>query len=360
MSSFGKDSATAAPNPKSTGGPSADSAALRFRISFRLPNPGEDVRTRAGIALALFAFAAPACAQHSVDATADTTTTVDAAAISRDVAVLAADSMEGRAAGSPGGERARRYLLERFQEIGLRPLGANGFEHVFRLGDGAATRTGVNLIGAVPGTAADDRVILVTAHYDHLGIRDGVIFNGADDNASGVAGLLELARQFVVRPPAHPIVFVAFDAEEGGLRGARAFVERQPVELERIALIVNLDMIGRNDAGELYVAGTAHYPALEPMVDDIATNAPVRLLKGHDRPGPTPADDWTHASDHGPFHQAGVPFLYFGVEDHPDYHRPTDDADRIQPDFHARAVDTVLRTLLALDAMPDLLASIRP
>jgi hypothetical protein len=75
----------------------------------------------------------------------------------------------------------------------------------------------------------------------------------------------------------------------------------------------------------------------------------VRLLRGHDRPGARPSDDWTEASDHGPFHQVGIPFLYFGEEDHPDYHRPTDDIERIQSDFHAGAVETVRRTIEALD-----------
>lgn len=297
--------------------------------------------------LTLLAASAPADAQQTGIAGSD----IDAAALARDVAVLAADSMEGRGAGTAGGERARRYLLRRFAEIGLEPFGTAGFEQPFQFqsGSGGSARTGVNLIGIVRGSAAADRWILVSAHYDHLGTRDGVVFNGADDNASGVAGLLQIARQFVAERPAHSVIFIAFDAEEAGLRGARSFIDSPRVPLDSIALIVNLDMIGRNDANELYVAGTAHYPAFEPVVDAVAANSPVRLRKGHDRPGGGPADDWTRASDHGPFHDAGVPFLYFGVEDHPDYHRATDDVERLQPAFHARAVETVLRTLRALD-----------
>jgi Zn-dependent M28 family amino/carboxypeptidase len=272
------------------------------------------------------------------------------ATLARDVSVLAADSMEGRGTATPGGARARAYLLRRFAEIGLRPL-SGGYELPFDIGAGrdGTARRGVNLAGHVRGTALPESWIIVSAHYDHLGVQNGNVFNGADDNASGVAGLLALGEWAVQNPPQHSILFIAFDAEELGLRGARAFVDAPPFAREAIIINVNLDMIGRNDARELYVAGTAHYPALAPLVDSIAAAAPVRLLRGHDRPGARPSDDWTEASDHGPFHQVGIPFLYFGEEDHPDYHRPTDDIERIQSDFHAGAVETVRRTIEALD-----------
>jgi Zn-dependent M28 family amino/carboxypeptidase len=276
--------------------------------------------------------------------------TAQSATLARDVSVLAADSMEGRATGTPGGARARAYLLQRFSEIGLRPL-SGGYELPFEVSAGSdgGARSAVNLAGHVRGTALPERWIIVSAHYDHLGVRNGNVFNGADDNASGVAGLLALGEWAVQNPLQHSILFIAFDAEELGLRGARAFVQNPPVAREAIAINVNLDMIGRNDSRELYVAGTAHYPSLTPLVDSIAAAAPVRLLRGHDRPGSKPSDDWTQASDHGPFHQVGIPFLYFGVEDHADYHRPTDDFERIQTDFHHDAVETVRRTIEALD-----------
>lgn len=275
---------------------------------------------------------------------------IDGTQLLRDLSILAADSMEGRAAGTTGGMLARAYLLRRFPETGLQPL-PSGWEQPFSV----ATRDGeprqaVNVMGFVRGTALPERWIVVSAHYDHLGIRDGEIYNGADDNASGTAGLLALAAWFAEHPPRHSMLFVAFDAEELGLRGARAFLESPPIPKDAIVQNVNLDMVGRNDAGELYVAGTAHYPDLLPLVEQVAAAAPVTLIPGHDRPGGGPSYDWTRASDHGPFHEAGIPFLYFGVEDHPDYHRPTDDVAGIQPDFHAAAVETLRRVLELLDA----------
>lgn len=287
---------------------------------------------------------------------------IDVDRLHRDLTLLAHDSMEGRRVGTEGNARARAFLVERLAEIGVEPLGpggagggavagTSGYGAAFAavIGQDNAPVQGVNLVGRISGTAGDGPVIVLGAHYDHLGVRDGEIFNGADDNASGTSGVLALAEHLAANRPRHTVVVALFDGEEGGLRGARAFVGSPPVPLERVALMVNLDMVGRNDAGELYAVGTFHRPALIPLVQGAAAGAPVTLLMGHDRPDLPPGDDWTMASDHGPFHQAGVPFLYFGVEDHEDYHKPTDEIAGIQPEFHAAAVETVLRVLEAAD-----------
>jgi Zn-dependent M28 family amino/carboxypeptidase len=207
----------------------------------------------------------------------------------------------------------------------------------------------VNLVGSVRGSATPDRYIVVTAHYDHVGVRNGEIFNGADDNASGTAALVELARQLRQNPPAHSVLIVALDGEEGGLTGAREFVRAPPVPVSGIVVNVNLDMVGRNDKGELYAAGTSHYPFLRPYLDSVATRSSITLTFGHDnRDGPR-SDDWTSQSDHAAFHRAGIPFIYFGVEDHPDYHRPTDVAERLMPEFFAGAANTVLDAIRTFD-----------
>ena len=128
-------------------------------------------------------------------------------------------------------------------------------------------------------------MFVVSAHYDHLGIRDGVIYPGADDNASGVAVLLELAAYCRKNPFRRSIVFAAFDAEEGGLNGARAFVASPPIAKDRIALNVNLDMVSRSDKREIYIAGTFHTPDLKAPLEKVAKTARVKVLFGHDRPG---------------------------------------------------------------------------
>jgi Zn-dependent M28 family amino/carboxypeptidase len=207
----------------------------------------------------------------------------------------------------------------------------------------------VNLVGAVTGRGGSEDVIVLTAHYDHVGVREGEIFNGADDNASGAAALLEIARRVAAEPLEHTLVVALLDAEESGSQGARAFVEDPPVALERVALNVNLDMVSRT-AGLLWAGGASHTPSLRPVLERVSAMAPVTLRLGHDRPGAPEGDDWTHLSDHAAFHARGIPFVYFGVEDHEDYHRPTDDVERIDPGEYVAAVRTILIGLRELDA----------
>lgn len=307
---------------------------------------------RRGIALlpALFlALAATSGCAGSQTALETPFPVVDSAQIMGDLRVLAADSMEGRAPGTEGNARARRFLLREFESIGLQHF-PGGFEHPFSFDRNGAVVDAVNLVGYVEGAEPTGPVVVVTAHYDHVGVQNGEIYNGADDNASGVAALLALGRHLREHPPTHTVLLVALDAEEMGLRGARAFVESPPVPLERIALNVNFDMVSRGDRGELYAAGTYHYPQLRPILEEVALEAPITLLLGHDSPDLPPGEDWTMMSDHAAFHRAGIPFVYFGVEDHPDYHRPSDVADKVDAEFFAGSVATIIAAVERLDA----------
>jgi len=264
------------------------------------------------------------------------------------VETLASPDFEGRRTGTPGGLKARAWLVERFKEIGVAP-----FDNAYVLPFTLNTRTGEtaqggNVAAVCPGTAGLDKVIVISAHYDHLGIRNGQLHPGADDNASGVTVLLALARTCQQTPFRHTLVFVAFDAEEQGLRGARAFVAAPPLPRQRIALNLNLDMVSRGDKGELYAAGTRHYPQLRRLLEPVAARASVTLLFGHDAPG-TGREDWTNQSDHGVFHEVGIPFVYFGVEDHADYHQPSDTANKVHAGFFGRVAYTILDALTTLD-----------
>jgi Zn-dependent M28 family amino/carboxypeptidase len=271
------------------------------------------------------------------------------------VRVLAADSMEGRKAGAPGGARARAYLVGRVAAIGLTPL-VPGYLQRFPL-PRDEPNVGTNLLAVIPGTTFPRQYIVLSAHYDHVGVVRDQIYNGADDNASGVAGVLAMAGELQRHPLRHSVVIALFDGEEAGLMGARAFMAAQPVLKDSIRLDVNLDMIGHSDPGELWAAGANRYPALRPLLEEAAKGASVTLRLGHDRPGVRGEQDWTFDSDHGPFHSAGIPFVYFGVEDHKDYHQPTDDPDTITPAFFGRAVGTIYRVLRALDARLPLTSS---
>ena len=258
--------------------------------------------------------------------------------------------MEGRRTATEGIQRARTFLLKEFEALGLTPTD-DGYElpFTFRSTAGGEAVSGVNLVGFVEGSEFPERFLVVSAHYDHLGVRGNEIYNGADDNASGTAALLALARHFGEQPPRHSILLAAFDAEEMGLRGARAFVASPPVPLSAVVMNVNLDMVSRSEVRELYAAGTHHYPFLAPLVDEVIAVAPVTLLRGHDTPDLPPGDDWTMASDHAAFHELGIPFIYFGVEDHAGYHAPSDTFENITPEFYGDAVTTILAFLLHAD-----------
>jgi Zn-dependent M28 family amino/carboxypeptidase len=288
---------------------------------------------------------------------------VDHTQLMRDIEALSAPMFEGRRTGTPGALRARQWLVDQFGAIGLVSWGTEGYVQPFTFRDRERNITarsghptgrdysGANVIGRLAGQDSRARTLLVTAHYDHLGIRDGLLYPGANDNASGVAVLLAAARHFTRNPPRHHIVFAAFDAEELGLRGARALLDSPLVSPAEVALHVNLDMVGRSDRNEIYAAGTSHTPWLKPLLEEVQTRALVRILFGHDRPAdPAGLEDWTHSSDHGPFHDAGIPFVYFGVEDHPDYHTATDTSDRIDPRFSGDTADMIVDALRTSDA----------
>lgn len=302
---------------------------------------------RPGTFLLAFIFVGISCNQPSAEQ--DTVSLVNQDQLLEDVKYLASDKLEGRQTGSEGNRMAQNYISERFDSLGLVKFD-NRYRHTFSNADPRDNQEfseAVNLIGAVEGSEYPDRYIAITAHYDHLGIHDGEIYNGADDNASGVGGLLASARYFSDNQPEHSMMFIAFDAEEQGLAGAHHFVENPVVPLGQIAINVNMDMISTNFENKLYAVGTYHYPFLKPLIEDFTENAPVNILFGYD--SDEWEQNWTMASDHGPFHQKEIPFIYFGVEDHEHYHQPTDTYENINSEFYVDAVETIINVLAGLD-----------
>ncbi len=231
----------------------------------------------------------------------------------------------------------------------LQPWEATG-----RTRAGPKTYNGVNVIGVIPGTRVSDKYIVVTAHYDHVGANDGQIFNGADDNASGVATMLALAAELKRQAPEHSVIIVALDGEERGLLGAKHFVEAPPVPLSSITMNLNFDMTARAETdGKLWVTGTYQNPSFRPILEAIPADGSVALAFGKDTPEDKGEDNWVEASDHGAFFRAQVPFLYLGVNYHPDYHRPSDDFERITPAVFTSATTLSIASFRALDRALD-------
>lgn len=280
-----------------------------------------------------------------------------------DLGILASDRFQGRATETPGGALAGEMIQARFRELGLADFGGQfvhtfGFVHrsiraLWRRNRPFEKRYSAarNVVGYVPGTTKPDEFIVVSAHFDHLGVIGGAVYHGADDNASGTAALLALASYVRAHPLRRSIVFAAFDAEELGLRGSRAFVQASLVPLEKVRLNLNMDMLGRADAGRLFVAGVTAHPELRAIVARAAQDVAVPIHLGHDRPmyltGLT--ENWATASDHAAFADVGVPWLYFGVENHADFHSPGDTADKVDPAFYGGAAEAVLSSLIEAD-----------
>jgi hypothetical protein len=236
---------------------------------------------------------------------------------------LASPEFEGRR--GEGARKAAEYLADQFLALHLEPLFGASFTQSIPSrdgGPGAGRNVGALVRGSDP--AAKDEWVIVSAHFDHLGIRGDRFYPGADDNASGVAMMLEVARSIVLgdERPRRGVMFVGFDLEEVGLFGSRYFVEHPPVPLDQVSLFITADMIGRSLAGVcdpyVFLMGTEHAPGLRAWVSAAADGAPVKVgLLGSDLL-------LLDRSDYGPFRRRKVPYLFFSTGESPVYHTTRD------------------------------------
>jgi hypothetical protein len=220
----------------------------------------------------------------------------------------------------------------------------------------SADRTAVNVIGVLPGRdpARAGEAIVLGAHYDHLGVVGGALHPGADDNASGTAVVVGLARTFAAAGPLdRTLVFALFGAEEIGLVGSGHYVRRPPVAIDRTIAMLNFDMVGRLGRGKVNVAGVESGRGLRDVVADAARALSV---------GVTLRDSPFGPSDHSRFYDAGAPVLFFHTGSHADYHRPGDTADKLDAAGLARVAERGARVAerLAAGDRPAYVAMTRP
>ncbi len=282
---------------------------------------------------------------------------LDSLRLMNDLRELASDKYEGRKPGTYGGRLAQYFLVNRFKEIGLKSYYEDFRQGVTVLGEKIDRKgpdsiwnfrqvKGANIIGYIPGKQKE--IIVISAHYDHIGIFEKRIYNGADDNASGVAAMLSFAEYFARNPPQHTLIFAAFDAEELFMRGSLGFIQNLPVPQTDIVLNVNMDMIGTNSDYAMFAGGTHYYPQFKPMLRKIwAGRSDLGLKFGYDVPRTD--EDRTFRSDHAVFHLAKIPFVYFGVPEHLNYHQTTDDYENISHGFYYNSSKLILKTIVHLD-----------
>ena len=313
--------------------------------------------------------------------------TADSVLVRQDIAALASDAMEGRGTGTPGNDRAAAYIAERFAELGLAPVlpaaepcpaarrddqgparapapcAARYYQRftarsvqMTQAGNAAAVQT-QNVAALLPGSdpALRHQYLVIGAHFDHLGrspesatdpgAKDA-IRNGADDNASGTAAVLELARLLARQPVKRSVIFLAFSGEELGLLGSQYFVEHPPVPLDSLQAMLNFDMIGRVRNEKLLVYGVGTSPDLPELVrraNDAAGAGRFALTAIGDGFGP---------SDHSSFFGKNVPVLHFFSDLHSDYHAATDDVERINAGGAARVIALAERVARELGDRP--------
>lgn len=262
------------------------------------------------------------------------------ASLQKDLGYLTSEECAGREAGTPGNQKARDYIKSRLQGMGLTPQ-----EQAFPYGKKG--EQGVNVFAPVVGKDPDAPWIIVSAHYDHLGVskKKKTYYPGADDNASGVVVTLALAEHFSKAPLQHSLLFVFFDAEEGGLFGAKNFLKKEPfLKKWQIGFNLNLDMVGRSKKRELF-AVSGEDPALRALLFSMQEQVGYKLLVTRDD-----RSFQALASDHYVFYQAKIPYVYLGVANHPDYHKVTDSAEKIEPTFFSAVADSCVTLLRALDS----------
>lgn len=271
----------------------------------------------------------------------------DSARILADIAYLASDRLEGRRTGSPGNDSAAAYIARRYRSLGLAAMTPTSYLQPFVARPAASAHAGQpevlpsqNVVAMLAGTdpVLRNQYVVIGAHFDHLGrSTEGAldpeagdaIRNGADDNASGTAAVMELARLFRATPTRRSLMFVNFTGEEEGLLGSAYFVDHSPVALDSIDAMMNFDMVGRlkNQRLIVYGVGTGtEFPALL----DSANAGRLKVFGQGDGFGP---------SDQSSFYAKNIPVLFFFTDLHEDYHRATDDVAKINAGGEATVVD---------------------
>ncbi|WP_394129361.1 M28 family peptidase [Shewanella maritima] len=325
---------------------------------------------RQTLAVLLISMALSACANQQPCNLPLEHVWVDQAQVKNDVTILSSDSMQGRKTNQVGAQLARDYLNRRYQEIGLtvwsipsstpelehtsNTTSNSRYNHPFDYPHQFSTRQGINVVGVSLAKHPSKRWRIVTAHYDHLGKRGSRIYNGADDNASGVAGLLAIAQHWPLTRMSEQVnlLLVATDAEENGLHGGYAIVEAlqefAAQQQAQIELAVNLDMIGTSPrAQRIYIEGDNNLTEFEQFKDARYQQSQlcIRNSRSMFKKGQLNRTDWLRASDHYPFHKADIPWVYYGVPPHKHYHQTTDTADIISWSFLSATIETAMATL---------------
>jgi len=265
--------------------------------------------------------------------------------LKKNLTVIASDEMQGRDTGSPGQKKAGEYMINFYKNLGISYPKALGSYYQKVPADFMKKRGGGNLpdseniLAFIEGSEKPDEIIVVSAHYDHVGTKNGVVYNGADDDGSGTVGVMEIAKAFqsakkAGNGPKRSILFLHVTGEEHGLFGSEFYSENPVFPLANTVVDLNIDMIGRDDPENrgkqyVYVIGSEMLSSQLKVINEVANKKTNNLELNYKYDDPNDPERLYYRSDHYNFAKNNIPVAFFFDGIHEDYHKPTDDVEKI-------------------------------
>lgn len=264
--------------------------------------------------------------------------------LKKNLYVIASDAMEGRDTGSEGQKKAGRYMIDYYKARGIsypEVLGSY-YQKVPKEAMNSRRATlpdSENILAFIKGTEKPEEIVVISAHYDHVGMKDGVVYNGADDDGSGTVSVMEIAEAFQMaakngKAPKRSVLFLHVTGEEHGLLGSKYYSDNPVFDLKNTVVDVNIDMIGRSDQENegknyVYVIGSEMLSSELKIINEAANKVTHNLELNYKYDDPKDPNRLYYRSDHYNFAKKGIPVIFFFDGIHVDYHKPTDDPEKI-------------------------------
>lgn len=294
---------------------------------------------------------------------------INAADLKKNLYVIASDEMEGRDTGSPGQKRAGEYMVNYYKNLGISFPKALGSYYQKVPSDFMKKRGGSNLpdseniLAFIEGSEKPEEIVVVSAHYDHVGTKNGVVYNGADDDGSGTVAVMEIAKAFQAakksgKGPKRSVLFLHVTGEEHGLFGSEYYTDNPVFPLANTVVDLNIDMIGRDDPENrgkqyVYVIGSEMLSSQLKLINEEANKRTNNLELNYKYDDPNDPQRLYYRSDHYNFAKNNVPVAFFFDGIHEDYHKPTDDVEKIDYDLLAKRTQLVFATAWEIANRPD-------
>ncbi|MDO3423508.1 M28 family metallopeptidase [Chryseobacterium sp. APV1] len=280
--------------------------------------------------------------------------------LKKNLYVIASDEMEGRDTGSPGQKRAGEYMVNYYKGLGISYPKALGSYYQKVPADFMKKRGGGNLpdseniLAFIEGSEKPEEIVVISGHYDHVGTRNGVVYNGADDDGSGTVAVMEIAKAFQAAKkagngPKRSILFLHVTGEEHGLFGSEFYTDNPVFPLANTVVDLNIDMIGRDDPENrgkqyVYVIGSEMLSSQLKVINEAANKKTNNLELNYKYDDPNDTERLYYRSDHYNFAKNNVPVAFFFDGIHEDYHKPTDDVEKIDYNLLAKRTQLVFTT----------------